>query len=136
MKLFILLFSFISVCSYAADEHVIDLEMNNCLNTEANQTSSGMNDCVFIATEAWSAELNKIYNQLINELTEDGSKKLKVSQQQWIVHRDLEFMFLKAMYNRKEFSGSIYSNIHNMDVLNIVKNRALVLARYTKRHKI
>jgi len=110
--------------------------MTSCLNTKTNKTTSGLNNCVSIATEAWSAELNKIYDRLINELSEDASRKLKVSQQQWIVHRDLEFVFLNEMYNRKEFSGSMFSNMRNMDVLNVVKNRVLILTRYAKRHKM
>lgn len=136
MKLIILLSFFISVYSYATEDHIIDLDMKKCLSLEANQTTSGMNDCVLKATEAWNLELDKIYNKLMDELSVDGNKKLELSQRQWIAYRDTEFTFLKEMYNRKEFSGSMYSNMNNMDALNVVKNRTLVLTRYAKRHKI
>ncbi len=136
MKYFILAFIVLSTNAYAEKEHRIDMDMSKCLNTTSNQTTAGMNQCVIDAMVDWDKELNRIYKLLMNELDEDIKEQLVLAQRQWIKQRDIEFKFLKSMYSMRKFRGSMYSNMHNMDALYVVKNRVLTLNKYLVKHKI
>lgn len=136
MRLTILfLFLFSSTC-FAEVENSIDERMKTCLQIKSHQTTAGMNNCVITAKKSWDKELNKTYQKLFAELTDEGKKKLELSQNQWIIQKDLQFSFLNEMYNRKKFSGSMYSNIRNMEQLSIIKNRVLELHNYINQHKV
>ena len=134
MKYIITLLVIFSSSAYAAKEHPIDLTMSKCLKNKANHTTAGMSQCVNNAAIEWDKELNRVYKLLKSELNEEGKKAFTLSQRQWIKQRDLEFKFLTKMYYRQRFSGSMYSNMHNMDVLNVVKSRVLMLTKYLNRH--
>ena len=134
MKYIFTLIIILSTNAYAAKEHPIDIALDKCLDIKLNQTTSGMNKCVNESAEEWDKELNRVYKLLKAELTSEGQKALVLSQREWIKQRDLEFKFLKSMYFRQKFSGSMYSNMHNMDALYVVKNRVTTLTKYLKRH--
>ena len=136
MKYLVLALIVLSTNAFAGKEHPVDMAMSKCLKTNSNQTTAGMNNCVYQAMEEWDRELNRVYKLLMAELNEKGRKHLVLAQRQWIKQRDLEFDFLKAMYVRMRFSGSMYSNMHSMDALYVVKDRVLTLNKYLVKHSI
>ena len=46
-------------------EYPIDIELQNCLDSNVNYTTKGMTDCVVQATEKWDEKLNENYQKLL-----------------------------------------------------------------------
>jgi hypothetical protein len=60
-------------------------------------STSGLIDALCLGTEAWNAELNRIYNAL------GGAKNipLRDAQRAWIQYRDAQVKFLQHSYGKK-----------------------------------
>ena len=60
-----------------------DALWKDCLS-EGRPTTAHMNECTLQAEQNWDRELNSVYQQLINELNDQGKGALRLSQRQWI----------------------------------------------------
>ena len=121
-------FAFIYLPSANAD-FTADKNFESCLSNK-KLTTADMTNCAHDSLNDWDNELNLVYNKLIKHLSPSGKEALKLSQREWIKHRDKEFNFIGQMYNDKRFRGTMYSSISANDRVTIVKSRVLKLTGY------
>ncbi|MCC7430749.1 DUF1311 domain-containing protein [bacterium] len=123
-------FTVLSVIAYGQTDktHQIDKELQNCLDSSENYTTSGMSGCVSEATKKWDAELNKKYKQLMNLLPAEQKEKLRTAQREWIKYRDKELEFSNQFYN--EMGGSMWTPVAAGKNLDLTKQRTLELEKY------
>jgi len=123
------------LCSFISKaENKADLKWESCLSG-SNLTTAAMNNCASHAMKDWDAELNHVYRKLMSKLNSQAKEELKLSQRQWLKHRDKEFKFINAMYNDKRFMGTMYSNMQSVHNLYVVKDRVLKLHKYLRLFK-
>jgi uncharacterized protein YecT (DUF1311 family) len=115
----------LSLMSFAQGEskHPIDKALDACI--DKNGSTAGMVECTDKAYAAWDKELNKNYAELMRKLKPPQKEALRLSQLEWIKHRDLEFRFLDSMFDT--FQGTMYIPMRIGAHLDIVKSRALEL---------
>ena len=115
----------LSLMSFAQGEskHPIDKALDTCV--DKNGSTAGMVECTDKAYAAWDKELNKNYVELMRKLKPPQKEPLRLSQLEWIKHRDLEFRFLDSMFDT--FQGTMYIPMRIGAHLDIVKSRALEL---------
>jgi uncharacterized protein YecT (DUF1311 family) len=106
--------------------HPIDKFFESC--TDKNPSTAGMVDCTSRAYKMWDQELNKNYLSLMRKLKPDAKQTLKAAQLEWIKYRDTEFKLIDSIYAMLE--GTMYIPMHAEQQMDIVKQRALVLATY------
>jgi uncharacterized protein YecT (DUF1311 family) len=111
---------------YGQEQHKIEKELDACLAIDSNQSTAGMNRCVYLATEQWDKELNKYYGLLMGSLDSAGQHDLREAQRQWIVYRDKEFKFILTLYYG-QMQGTMWTNVASMSRLKVVKQRAIEL---------
>ncbi|MEI7596039.1 MAG: lysozyme inhibitor LprI family protein [Bacteroidota bacterium] len=133
MRRFLLCFAFALICKGAfaqaiENKHEIDIQLQKCLDSTANQTTVGMIDCTRRAMDAWDSELNKYYKQLMNILSEEEKEKLKLAQQKWLLYRDTEISLAGTVFNNLQ--GTIWRIVAAERQMDIVKQRALGLKSY------
>lgn len=110
-------------------ETTIDAKLKNCIST-SNMTTAAMTNCANIAMADWDKELNQVYRALMEKLSPEAKETLKLSQRQWIKHRDKELEFIDSTYSDKRLVGSMYSNMRAAHRFTVVKNRVLELQSY------
>ena len=110
--------------------NVIDIELNTCLEADANSSTLAMVGCIKQAEQKWDSELNKNYTQLSGLLTASRQTLLKNAQRKWIEFRDLELSFSNKLYS--DTDGTLYSLIASQRKLELTRQRALELAAYIK----
>lgn len=78
-------------------------------------------DALRLGTEAWNAELNRIYNAF------GGAKNipLRDAQRAWVKYRDAQIKFLQHDYGKRQ--GTIWSITCGRHVLEITKRQAVLL---------
>ena len=106
--------------------HPIDKFYESCTNKDPS--TAGMVDCTSRAYKMWDRELNKNYLSLMLKLKPAGKQSLKTAQLEWIKYRDTEFKLIDEVYGMLQ--GTMYIPMHAEQQLEIVKQRALVLATY------
>ncbi len=132
--LFVLLFAVAFTPSLAQEQpasaalHPIDSAYAECLAIEENQTTYGMIECAGRAYEAWDAELNRMYKQLMGALQPAEKEKLKAAQRNWLAWRNSEAEFSGLMHNN--LGGSMWRIVAAERATAIVKQRALELQAY------
>ena len=138
MKIRKLLILLLVSCSLFASYVAVagpDEDLEACLSKQENYSTAGMANCTNEGSVNWDKELNQIYKKLMSKLTPEGKESLKQSQRQWIKFRDNEYQFIADMYDRREFSGTMYIPMRSMDVMQVTKKRTLELIKYLKKHK-
>ncbi len=131
MKIIILLLLiYMPVISQDSTEiiHPIDVEMQICLELDSNYSTQTMLDCVYKATHNWELELNKNYKELISKLDDNKKDYFKKSQQDWLVYKESEILFINELYLSME--GTMYLLVSASDRLELIKSRALELKKY------
>ena len=120
----------IFLCAFSAStiaqeptQHPIDKALDACI--DKNGSTAGMVECTDKAYAAWDKELNKNYGELMRALNPKQKEALRLSQLEWIKHRDLEFKFLDSMFDT--FQGTMYIPMRVGARLNIIKHRAVEL---------
>ncbi len=106
--------------------HPIDATTLACL--EENQTTLGMANCMGDAYSAWDAELNRVYQELLSELTPEQHTSLRAAQVQWLAYRDQEFAWINALYD--SLDGTMYTILRIDRRVQIVKSRTQELQSY------
>ena len=120
--IFLCAFSAISIAQEPA-QHPIDKALDACI--DKNGSTAGMVECTDKAYAAWDKELNKNYSELMRTLNPKQKEALRLSQLEWIKHRDLEFKFLDSMFDT--FQGTMYIPMRVGARLDIIKGRAVEL---------
>ena len=78
--------------------------------------------------ELWDGEMNRIYGELMKQLSPDGREALKVSQRAWLAWRDSQTRLIQETYGRA--SGTMYRPMAVAHAMETVKARTLQLRRY------
>ena len=104
-------------------QHPIDKALDACI--DKNGSTAGMVECTDKAYAAWDKELNKNYGELMRALNPKQKEALRLSQLEWIRHRDLEFKFLDSMFDT--FQGTMYIPMRVGARLDVIKQRAVEL---------
>lgn len=110
-------------------EHPIDVALDECLSIDSNQSTYGMIQCSMIAYDAWDAELNRVYKELMGTLDSAGQDALRAAQQAWLTYRDAEIELCGAIYYGN-LEGTMYHIIAADRVMDMVRKRALELGAY------
>lgn len=110
------------------EENSIDKLESNCLNKN-NISNAEMCNCTIKAKESWDKELNKNYGLLKTKLPKEAFEVLKNSQQQWVVYRDKEFLFISKFYKEVK-EGTLWYPVAETAKKEIVKKRAQELEEY------
>lgn len=106
--------------------HWIQIQQNQCLHQA--HTTLAMLNCNAKADKAWDTELNQVYKELINQLTPQLQKQLRVSQRQWLKFKGQEIIAINAMFN--DLNGSLYRVLASEARINITKSRVITLQSY------
>jgi uncharacterized protein YecT (DUF1311 family) len=114
---------------YAKNKHPIDLQMER--DIDENSSTVGMFEAYTNANEAWEAEINKYYEEMMLLLDPDCSKKLQAAQKAWLAFKTDEMTFNAAYWGM--YSGSLYSTFSPYYRLYLSRNRAFELASYFKK---
>jgi uncharacterized protein YecT (DUF1311 family) len=109
-------------------KHPIDVELQNCRDTESNQTPFGRIECEHIAADLWDNELNNYYNDLMKRINTKEQEILKESQRKWIEYRDKELNFSETFYFG--FQGTMWGTVAAGRRCDIIRSRALELKAY------
>jgi len=104
-------------------QHPIDKALDACI--DKNGSTAGMVECTDQAYAAWDKELNRNYVELMRTVKPKQKEALRLSQLEWIKHRDLEFKFIDSMFDT--FQGTMYIPMRIGARLDIIKQRALAL---------
>lgn len=136
MKLFSIIFLMLSFALSSLNlysqnntaQFVIDTQLQQCLDSNQNQTTAGMIGCTIKARDAWDKELNKNYKLLMQALSADEKVKLKTAQKNWLIFRDSELAFTSTMYNNMD--GTMWSVAKVQADADLIKQRALALQAY------
>jgi uncharacterized protein YecT (DUF1311 family) len=122
-----MIISFAALChGQEKPQHRIDKALDVCIDKDGS--TAGMVECIGKAYTQWDAELNKVYNELMQQLDATGKASLKAAQLQWLKFRDAEFKLIDTVYSNLE--GTMYVPMHADSRMQIVKNRALELQSY------
>ena len=126
-----------SIYSYGQDvrtEHVIDKQLNACLDSAENQTTLGMIECTIRAEDLWDVELNKYYKLLMGVLNKEQKILLKDAQVKWLAYRDSELNLSSDIYYGME--GTMWRIVYADRRMEIVKKRAEELRIYYEALKL
>ena len=91
-------------------------------------STRGMLLCLEEGYRRWDAELNRVYKELMNQLTLEEQGTLRESQIAWLKQRDETFKLLQIIYAKKD--GTMYLTMKAADRVDIVQKRALELSSY------
>jgi uncharacterized protein YecT (DUF1311 family) len=70
MKYFLTLIQVVNAYAQTeVEEHIIDKQWRECLDSTENQTTVGMTACSIQAAKVWDKELNKNYRLLMSKLS-------------------------------------------------------------------
>jgi uncharacterized protein YecT (DUF1311 family) len=104
-------------------QHPIDKALDACI--DKNGSTAGMVECTDKAYAAWDKELNKNYGELMRTVKPKQKEALRLSQLEWIKHRDLEFKSIDSIYDTLE--GTMYIPMRISSHVEVIKKRALEL---------
>jgi uncharacterized protein YecT (DUF1311 family) len=129
MKYFLTLIQVVNAYAQTeVEEHIIDKQWRECLDSTENQTTVGMTACSIQAAKVWDKELNKNYRLLMSKLSGDEKEELKNAQRNWILYRDKEMEFASIMYINLE--GTMWRIVLADRETEMTRQRALELKVY------
>jgi len=111
--------------SEAQGLHQIDSALHKCL--ELNNSSFGAIECELERYRKWSEELDRTYDELMSQVSDEERKMLIEQQVTWAKYRDLQFKMNEQFYGKR---GSIWMPVIASSKGNIVKNRVIELQAY------
>lgn len=95
--------------------------------TEAHSTAE-MRSCANARYQAADAELNRVYRQLMNGISQPGREQLKAAQQAWLGFRDKNAAFVAAMAGE----GTMAPLVEIAELTTLTRQRVEQLKRYLK----
>jgi uncharacterized protein YecT (DUF1311 family) len=129
LTLTVIMFCFLNLAfGQTHEEHPIDIELQNCLDSSENYTTKVMTDCVVRATEKWDVELNKSYQKLLTLLTAGQKEKLKIAQRNWVEYRVKEVEFSNQLYS--DMQGTMWIPVAAQTKLDLTRKRTIELESY------
>lgn len=109
-----------------SQQHAIDVQLEKCI--EKDYSTSGMNKCVYAATDAWLEQISIYSNLIKKELSKEQYTIFIAAQQCWERNYELEKkLIVETVYNK---DGTIHTNIAAVMIQSLVKQRALYLKNY------
>lgn len=111
--------------SEATALHPIDSALHKCL--ELKTSSFGSIECEIERYRKWSDELDRVYDELMDKVSDEERKALIEQQVAWAKYRDLQFKMNETFYAGR---GSIWMPLIASAKGNLVKNRVLELQAY------
>ncbi len=112
----------LSAQSEAQALHPIDSALHKCL--ELNTSSFGVIECELERYRKWNDELDRVYDELMSQVTDQERQMLIEQQVAWVRYRDLQFKMNEKFYGSR---GSIWMPVIASAKGNLVKNRVLEL---------
>ncbi len=112
----------------ANDSNLIDVQLQQCLDSSQNETTYGMSQCMVKARDAWDKQLNKYYNLLMTLLSKDDKEKLRTSQRNWLVFRNSENTFSVSLYTN--IKGTMWGIAKVQREIDLLKHRTSELQGY------
>lgn len=109
-------------------EHPIDVKCEKCLAVDSNYTTRNMVECVAIALNKWQAEMDRYYQLLIDTLDIEMKNKLKTTQQEWIIYKDMEIQFMATLYDKMAGTMWLVTTVDRQREL--FRQRAVALKGY------
>lgn len=100
----------------------IDKALQECL--DKNDTTVGMNKCVYQSMESWNKEIEKYLDLLSKIITEDDYNKILEAQTKWIEFKELEFETINLVMEKQ---GTMFQNSTVGLKAALIKERALNL---------
>lgn len=86
-------------------------------------TTAGMNSLASLSYEKWDGALNKIYDELKNQLSSNEMETLKTKQKNWLKYRDEQ-----AENNASEWEGGSFAPVeYGLTLANLTKERCYEL---------
>ena len=110
--------------------HVVDAFLDNCLSDSTNYTTQGMTQCTYDAIEKWESHLDSVVMRLNEVLSGELKILFTASQTAWEIYRDEQFEFSNALFSQS--SGTMYIPIRASKLLDVIRERALVLSSYLR----
>ena len=77
-------------------QHPIDAEIDQCKASKASLL--GQIECELNGYQKWSAEMERLYNLLLERLRGDAELIMKEEQLAWVALRDVRFEFYDKFY--------------------------------------
>jgi uncharacterized protein YecT (DUF1311 family) len=118
--------SSIDLAAQTGNKHPIELELDRCLQDSLSQSTAGMRECTYAAMEAWDAEMNKAYTELMNVLPSSSQDTLRQAQRAWVLFRDKQFALNNQVY-MEDLKGTMYHVMATNSNMEVVKRRAVEL---------
>lgn len=106
--------------------HPIDIQLQKCL--EKDYTTTGMNQCVINAENAWLKEIEKYAALIQRELNDTQKEVFTEMHKRWLEYYKYEQKLIDETIFTK--SGTINTNYGYAHLLEIVKDRAENLKYY------
>lgn len=108
------------------EQDAIDMQLEKCI--EKDYSTSGMNKCVYAATDAWLEQISIYSNMIKKELSKEQFIVFVEAQKAWEHYYEIEKkLIVETVYNKE---GTIHTNIAAGMLQDIVKQRALYLKSY------
>ncbi len=106
----------------AQQQHPIDTEIDQC---KASKTSLlGQIECELMGYQKWTAEMERMYNLLLEKLDGEAKLILKEEQLAWVALRDIRFEFYEKFYSN---STGQYLTLIASSKTDFVRSRATEL---------
>ncbi|MDV6168788.1 lysozyme inhibitor LprI family protein [Flavobacterium sp. DG1-102-2] len=133
IKQYLFLFLMLFCCSVmfaqaGPGSNPIDDALRECRADKENQNPEGSIQCEYAARIAWEKEVEKHYKKLLEILTADEKKGLRISQKDWLNYRDNEMLFASTFY--KNMKSDSWLVIQAVRLTSIQRTRALELQEY------
>lgn len=112
--------------AYLKDFEDIDKKVNELMNGNTEKTQSDMSKSAYKAYILWDCELNKIYIDLKENLTEEEYIKLHDEELKWISYKEET-----SKENAKKYQGgSAYNFVLNVSLAQITRERCYYLVNF------
>ena len=98
--------------------------------TDKDGSTAGQMQAFDKGIELWDREMNRVYGELMKQLSPAGREALKVSQRAWLAWRDAQAKLIQETYGRA--AGTMYRPMASAHVMETVKARTLQLRRYVE----
>ena len=133
IKQYLFLFLFPFCCSEISAQagpgsNPIDDALRECREEKENRNADGTIQCEYTARVAWEKEIDKYYKKLLEILSADEKRLLKISQKDWTGYRDNEMLYASTFY--KNMKSESWLVVQSVRLTSIQRTRALELQEY------
>lgn len=104
----------------------LDAEIERLLARD--DSTAGQVQAFSRGTELWDQAMNRVYGELMKQLSREGREALRVSQRAWLAWRDAQEGLIQETYGRAQ--GTMYRPMAVAHAMETVKARTLQLRRY------